>query len=72
MPGPASSVEDRSLRKNFVVRGDRTSIPAEAIFSDAIYRNRFDGDPTIGRVLPISQPRLGMAVAASLLSEEGT
>ena len=42
MPGPASTVEERLLRKIFV-RGDRGSIPAEDYFSDAIIRNMFDG-----------------------------
>ena len=43
-PGPASTVEERSLRKIFV-RGDRGSIPAEDYFSDAIINSQcmFDG-----------------------------
>ena len=66
MPGPASTGEERSLRKIFV-RGDRGSIPAEDYFSDAIIRNAcLTENPTIGRVLPISQPRLEKAVAAEI------
>ena len=58
-PGPASTVEERSLRK-FCQEETAVRSPPKAIFSGAINNShfKFDGKPTkIGRVLPISQPR---------------
>ena len=70
MPGPASSVEDRSLCK---ISSDGTAVRSlpKAIFSDAIFCNMFDGDPTIGRVLPSTQPRSGKAVATISTGRKG-
>ena len=66
-------MEERSLRKILSKGTAVRSPPKEVSFQTRLNSQyRFDGDPTIGRVLPISQPRLEMAVAASLLSEEGT
>ena len=69
-PGPASTLVKHSLC-NFWSRGDRGSIPAKDYFSDAIFSSKRENashrclkeNPTIGRVLPISQPRNQKAVA---------
>ena len=47
MPGPASSVEERSLRK-FSSEGTAVRSPPKAIFSGAINNShfKFDGKPT--------------------------
>ena len=45
LPGPASTVEERSLRNRFL-KGTAVRSPPKAIFSGAIIRNMFDGKPT--------------------------
>ena len=69
-PGPASSVEDRSLRK-FRPRGPRFDPRNGSFFSDAINSHVCLTEiPTFGRVLPINATSTRKAVAASLLGKK--
>ena len=57
LPGPASTVEERSLRKNSV-RGDRGSKLAVGDFSfQMLYAQISGGCFNIGQVNQLSQPR---------------
>ena len=69
MPGPASSVVERSLRK-FRPRGPRFDPHQGSFFSDREMHLCLTEIPTFGRVLPINATSTRKAVAASLLGKK--
>ena len=71
-PGPASTVEERPLRK---ISSEGTAVRSplkEASFQTRFIRNRFDGNPISDGFFQLTQPRSREAVAAVLYCMKGT